>query len=103
MMSVSWCVLATVASPLSGSSFVGVGREGVPGRARVDVTIKVCVCVCVYKFREGILATLSYSVVYSPYAQPIRLRTKPKLCVCVCVCLRVGVCMCIHNPIYTYK
>ena len=46
----------------------------------------VCVCVCVYVcaciFREGILATLSYSGVYSPYAQSQEIglsKTAPRL------------------------
>ena len=37
---------------------------------------------CVFIFREGILATLSYSGVL----EPIRLRT----CVCVCVCVSLA-------------
>ena len=49
-----------------------------------------CMCVCGWVFREGILATLSYSGVL----QPIRFRAK-KLgylkplpgCVCVCLCV----------------
>ena len=48
------------------------------------------VCVCVFIFREGILATLSYSGVYSPYAQSQEIglsKTAPRLCVCVCVCV----------------
>ena len=53
---------------------------------RVCVCVCVCVClcvgVCVYVFREGILATLSYSGVYSPYAQSQEIvlsKTAPRL------------------------
>ena len=37
-----------------------------------DACVRSCVCVCVFIFREGILATLSYSGVL----QPIRFRAK---------------------------
>ena len=49
--------------------------------SKLCMYVCVCVCVCVFIFREGILATLSYSGVL----QPIRFRAKKLGCVCVCV------------------